>query len=99
MAYDRSRLEVESLSDGVVSWTGSSGRSVRLRFADTAGETTVWRDGEPRDGDDFAAFVYRSEKEGPIDQIRLSGRITVRAGGAVFEGTVSEQGRYTFANR
>lgn len=87
------------LKDGEAKYAAANGKTVKLKFADTAAETGVWRDGARHDWATHAKHLFSTAGDKPlIEQGWLGGTLTVRAGKKTFTGSVSEAGAATFKN-
>ncbi len=97
-----SKLDVSAIDKGAAKLTSCDGRGLRVQYADTLAGFKVWRHGREHDWADHGRTVYTDADRGAdglIHQEWLGGTLTVRAGGAVFTGTVDDAGGYTFTNR
>jgi len=93
-------VDAAAIDEGTVSFTGTDGKSVKLRFAHKQDELAVWRDGRRHDWIRHAESAFGSvgKTAAPIEQVWLGGKLTVRAGGAKFAAMVSDTGIATFEN-
>jgi hypothetical protein len=96
----RASADTSRIREGVASYTGSAGQTVKLRFAATVTDSEVWRDGTLHDWGTHAAYAFRGAggKEGIVEQQWGGGQVIVRAGGKAFRCTVSESGIVEFQN-
>ena len=94
----KSKLDLAGVSDGIVAYTGSLGTSVKIQY--NAGQPKVWRNGQEHD---WAAhqglYVPVDGSSVPIRMDWNSGALHVEAGGYVFDGQVSDDGKYKFSNK
>ncbi len=96
----KSAAQADRLDAGVAGYTGRDGRAVKLAFGAAPAETRIWRDGKEHDLGEHGKHLFGNAGggDGPVSCRWLGGTLRVRAGGCVFEGSVDEEGRYTFTN-
>ena len=94
----KSTLDTDTLAGGAVTLTGAGGRTLKLTHNAANDLPRIERDGKPFDYE-ANLDVYRPVgPNGPIEQKRLSGTLTVRAGGKVFSCTLTRDGAVTWSN-
>jgi len=91
-------LDASALDSGIAGYVGHDGRAVKLAFGATPAETRIWRDGKAHDLAEHGKHLFANADGGggPVSCRWLGGTLRVRAGGATFQGSVDEEGRYTF---
>ncbi len=99
-----SKLQIESLDKGIVSYTSPNNTSVKMEWGDQLSNFKVWRNGDLHDWTIHGQYVWREAgkgKEGLIHQEwgQKGGTLTVNAGGKTFECSVDTNGKVSFANR
>ncbi len=96
----KASVDDSRVQDGVVEYVGTNGDSVGMEFAEKLEEYKVFRDGELHDWRDHRIGYGQvdSGDRGLIHQDWLGGTLTVRAGGSVFECSVTDNGTVRFRN-
>ena len=92
----RSKLDVSELSKGVVEMVGRHGARLKLAHNKENDLPQVWRGGKPRDWSQEFDLYRPVEGTGPVSLGWKKGELRVEAGGKVFQGTLTADGKYSF---
>jgi len=98
------KLDAAGWKDGVISYTSSTGETVKMEWADKLADYKVWRNGELHDWTEHGKYVWREvgkNEDGLIFQRYgdEGGTLYVNAGGESFTATVGTDGKATFENK
>lgn len=92
----QSKLDLAQLAAGQATLKASNGSTVQL----DAAAQRVWRNGTLRDWKDHWPLMQNADGgDSPVHLGYKQGKLRVEAGGAVFEATLTRDGKYSFTNR
>lgn len=95
----KGKLDLSKLATGCVTLAGAQGQTLAITHNAENERPLVVRDGTNVGWDKLEAVWQPVSGPPVIAQNRFAGKLRVEAGGRVFEGTLGEDGKYTFANR
>ncbi|MGC9454704.1 MAG: hypothetical protein ACP5HU_07550 [Phycisphaerae bacterium] len=95
----KQRLDLSELGDDEVTFVGTGGRELRMRYNRENDLPVVIRDGRQYEWMENFDLYEPVEAEGPVSLGWKEGTLEVRAGGYVFTQTVTEDGEVTFSER